>query len=45
MVRARLERVQQQWPEVHAAVAALDAHAQRNGFADAIRVAMGVRDR
>lgn len=43
--RAHLERIRAQWPAVHEAVATLDAHSRRNGFADAIRSAMGVKDR
>lgn len=38
----QLHAVQQQWPQVIDAAAAMDRHRAKNGFAHAIRVAMGV---
>lgn len=42
--RQHLEDARRQWPAVRRAAASMDRHREHNGFADAIRTAMGVRD-
>jgi hypothetical protein len=43
VAKVKLELIEQQWPAVHRAVEAMDAHGRRNGFAEQIRIAMGVK--